>query len=210
MKFVEMKNRINGRRKLAVDLDGVLAEYFQGLVKYYNGRFGTKFSEDDVFTLDLCDVFGVPKGEEREVIMDFFKTNDFRNIPVVVGSREAINILSEEHELVIVTARPKSTYDDTWTWLDRNYPGKFNGVHFASHHFPGNGTKKNKSDFCLEHGYGILIDDYHGHVNECAEKGITSFLMTRPWNWETLHQKVIRVRNWQDAVEKINIARLSK
>ena len=131
----KMNNRINGRRKLAVDLDGVLAEFFQGLVKYYNGRFGTKFSEDDVFTLDLWDVFGVPKGEDKKVIMDFFKTDDFRNIPVVAGSREAINTLSKKHELGIITARPKSTYDDTLMWLDRNYPGKFKWVHFSNHYF---------------------------------------------------------------------------
>ena len=205
-----MNAKINGRRKLAVDLDGVLADFFESITKYYNRRFGTNFLTDDIYTLRLWEVWGLREGEEKEIITDFFKTDLSKNIPVVDGSSESINSLSMGNDLAIVTARPISTYGDTFNWLDRNFRGKFQDIHFASHHFPGNGTKKNKSDFCLEYGYGILIDDYHGHVNECAEKGITSFLMTRPWNWETLHQKVIRVRNWQDAVEKINIARLSK
>ncbi|MBI2043676.1 hypothetical protein HYT25_04780 [Candidatus Pacearchaeota archaeon] len=196
-----MKMEFNGKKGVAVDVDGVLACLFENLLEYYNSRFGTKFTENDLYTLKLWEVWGLSEGEEKPIIIDFCKSPFFRDVSPVAGSQEAVHALSKKYNLAVLTARPVSTREKTISWLDRFYPGVFSDVHFTSHHFPENGTKVNKSDFCLEHGYGILIDDYHEHVNECAEKGIQTILLTQPWNWETLRPKVRRVRNWQEVLQ---------
>ncbi|MEK6842198.1 MAG: hypothetical protein AABX84_00120, partial [Nanoarchaeota archaeon] len=142
---------------------------------------------------------------EKQIIKDFCKSNFFRDIPVIIGSQEAIHTLSKKYNLAAVTARPNSTYNETCLWLNEHYPWAFSDIHFVSHHFPENGNKKNKSDVCLEHTYGIIIDDYHGHINECAEKGIQTILLNQPWNKrEKLHSGALRVRNWEDILQYLN------
>lgn len=194
----------NGKQGIAVDVDGTLAKLFKSLLEYYNLRFGTRFSEDDLDSLDLWKLWGLPKGGEKQIIKDFFKSPFFRDVSYVAGSQEAVHALSEKYNLSALTARPISTYNETISWLNENYPCVFSDVHFVSHHFPENGIKMNKSDVCLEHGFGILIDDYHEHINECSEKGIQTLLLTQPWNWETLHPKVRRARNWQEVLQYLS------
>ncbi|MEK6819865.1 MAG: hypothetical protein AABY03_01550 [Nanoarchaeota archaeon] len=190
--------------KIGLDIDGTLAKYFENFIKYYNERFGTVFSTEDIFTLHLWEIFGMQKGEEMPRIEDFSKTDYFRQISPYDGSQEAIATLAEKHNFGIITARSKFLETETRLWLQNHYGDIFqNGnIHFTSQHFPGNGEKQKKSEFCLEHNYDIMVEDYHGHVNECAEKGIQTLLITQPWNKkENLHSSVQRVENWGEILQ---------
>lgn len=190
---------------IAFDVDGTVAKYFEFFISYYNERFGTKLEVDDIHTLHLWEIFGMQKGEEMPIIEDFSKTDYFRRISSYDGSREAIEIFSKKHNLGIITARSKSWETETRRWLQENYGNIFHNrnVHFTSQHFPENGGSQKKSEFCLEHGYDAIVEDYPGHANDCAAAGIRTFLITRPWNWDNLHPKVTRVKNYGELVERI-------
>ncbi|MBI4116116.1 hypothetical protein HY449_00045 [Candidatus Pacearchaeota archaeon] len=197
-----MNSDLNGRTRIAVDLDGVEAEFAEPFLKFRNEKYGTNYTKADIFTYDFWSVFRVSREQSIKDVLDFYNSPEFEKIVPIPGSQEATSLLSKKYFIAALTARPDFTMDKTLSWLEKYFPNVFSEFHFTNH-FAGNGKSKNKSDFCLEYGYEILIDDYHGHANECARRGIDVFLMEQPWNWETLHPKVIRVRNWREIQERL-------
>ncbi len=192
----------NGKEKIAVDLDGVVAKFAEGLLEFRNERHGTNYRMDDIFSYDFWSVFRISREQSIKEVLDFYNSPEFERIAPIPNSQEAMSLLSEKYFIAALTARPDFTRDKTLNWLEKYFPNVFSEFHFTNH-FAGNGERKNKSDFCLEYGYETLIDDYHRHVNECAEKGIRTFLLTQPWNWETLRPEVVRVRNWREIQERL-------
>src|SRR3989344_2167417 len=140
-----MKLVRNIERGIAFDVDGTMAKYFENFIKYYNQRFGTIFSTEDIFTLHLWEIFRMQKGEEMPIIEDFSRTDYFRQIFPYEGSKEVIATLSErKYNVGVITARSKAWETETKSWLQNNYGDVFqNGnIHFTSHHFPENGGKQ--------------------------------------------------------------------
>ena len=110
---------------------------------------------------------------------------------------QAISELPKRFQLAVVTARPKEISKETIYNLERFFPNSFSEFHFANHKFPENGNQS-KSSFCVSNGYKFMIEDSADYARECAKSGISVLLLEQPWNWETLHPRVFRVRNWNE------------
>ena len=171
-------------------------------LKFRNKIYGTNYTKEDIFNYDFWTVFKTSREQSINDVLDFYNSPEFEGVGPIPDSQTAVSILSEKYFLAALTARPDFIRDKTLRWIDRYFPNSFSEIHFTNH-FAGNGAVKNKSDVCIKNGYGVLIDDYHGHANECARRGINVFLMEQPWNWETLHPRVVRVRNWQEVLQKL-------
>lgn len=189
------------QKKIAVDLDGVVMEFAETFLEFRNERYNSNYKKEDIFTYDFWNVFGVSREQSIKDVLDFYNSPKFEGIAPIPNSQETMSLLSEKYFIAALTARPDFTRDKTLNWLEKYFPNIFSEFHFTN--FAGNGKMKNKSDFCIQYGYETLIDDYHQHVNECAAKGIQTFLLTQPWNWETLHPKVVRVRNWNEIQQRL-------
>ena len=129
--------------------------------------------------------------------MDFYDSKYFKNLQPIPGSQEAISELSKRFQLAVVTARPKEISKETIYNLERFFPNSFSEFHFANHKFPENGNQS-KSSFCVSNEYKFMIEDSADYARECAKSGISVLLLEQPWNWETLHPRVFRVRNWNE------------
>ena len=197
-------NNNNGKRRIAVDLDGVLFDFLTPFCIFYNQRHGTNFTINDLTTYHFLRVFQKPEKEFRKDMNDFYQSALFRDLPLIRGAQRGIRQLSRTNFLGVVTSRPDHTSPITMVSLKNNFPLIFSEIHFTSQ-YGGNGHKEKKSEYCLEHGYEIIIEDVAEYANECAEKGIRVFLLTRPWNEkEPLHENVIRVGNWSELIRGMN------
>ncbi|MDP3992478.1 MAG: hypothetical protein U1B79_00580 [Candidatus Pacearchaeota archaeon] len=179
--------------RLAFDIDGVLSNFQPVFLNFHNQRYGTRFTIDELTSYEFWKVFHVPEKELQGEMVDFYQSPFFKKIVPLPGSKEAIKQLYRRNLLYVVTSRPDTIHDETVAWLGNHFPNIFSRVHFTSH-FGGNGSREKKSDFCLEQGYPIIIEDVAEYANECAERGITAFILTRPWNREEkLHPGVTRI-----------------
>lgn len=199
-KIVYGKEETNGKPKIAFDIDGVLANLIPTFLMYCNERFRTKLKEEDVFTHDFCSLFGIRKEEESEMLYYFYKSRYFNEIFPMPNSQEVVCDLSEKCELGVITARPLLMENETISWVGRYFPNVFSRINFAER----NSTNGNsKADVCIANNYRILVEDEPRFANQCARQGIDVFLINHPWNWETLHPKVTRVRNWQEVLQQL-------
>ncbi len=188
-------------RRIAIDIDGVLADFQNPFLNFYNQRHGTRFTIEDMLSYEFWEVLQIGKEELAKEMIDFYGSPNFRKIPLIGGAKEAIAKLRRRNLLYSVTSRPDFIRDETITLLGEHFPGAFLQVHFTNQ-YGGNGSKEKKSDFCLKYGYEIIIEDVAGYANECAEKGITAFILTRPWNkGKMLHPEVNRVQNWEEILQ---------
>jgi 5'(3')-deoxyribonucleotidase len=194
-------NNIQHQRRIAVDIDGVLADYHSPFVRFYNARNRTNFNVDDLLGYDFWRAFKTSEEESERAIRDFFFSEGFEGINPIKDSQNSTWLLSQKNTLAIITARPDYVKERTLKWTDRYFPRIFSDVHFTSQ-FGGNGSRKKKYDFCLDYNYELIIEDVAEYANDCAEKGVKSFLMNRPWNRNfSLHPLVQRVNDWSEILQ---------
>ena len=192
------------KNKIAVDIDDVLANFQIHFLEFYNKRNGTNFKLKDMFSYDYEKVFKTSKEESREQLNAFYNSQDFSKITPIEGAKESIFELGKKNNLYVITSRPDSTSKETVRWLNEHFPNIFLKVHFINQH-QENIPKKSKSEICLKNGYSIIIEDAPKYANECAEKNINVFLLTRPWNLkEKMNPNIKRVKNWQEVLKNLS------
>lgn len=190
-------------RKIAVDIDGVLANSHEPFMGFYNERNGTNFNVGGICSYDFWRTFGISEEESAREIADFYFSENFKELSPVEDSQRVTKLLSQKNVLAIITARPDFIRERTLKWINSYFPNVFSNAHFTSQ-FWGNSSKEKKSGLCLENGYEVIIEDSAEYANECAEQGINALLLDKPWNRKNLlHPKVQRVSNWMGVLEHI-------
>ena len=199
-----MEIAINGKnRKIAFDIDGILINFHNPLVIFYNKKHGTSFKVEDITTYDFSRAFQTTEEQFRRDMNEFYSSPLFRSLPLIKGARRAVRQLSQNNFLGVITSRPDFIYEETLISLRKHFPETFSGVYFTNH-YGGNGPRKNKSDFCLEHGYEVIVEDVLEYASECADKGINALLLDKPWNQNgSLHPRVQRVFSWAEILEHL-------
>lgn len=140
---------------------------------------------------------------------EYFKTDYFRDIPVVPGAKEGVAALKAKgFRLVIVTSRQLVIKEATHKWLQLNFPeGTFDEVAFGNH-WGKNGTKTSKLDLCKDLGASILVDDTYNYIKEVSEAGLHGILFnldnSYPWNkTDELPRGATRASDWNSVVEQV-------
>jgi uncharacterized HAD superfamily protein len=115
--------------------------------------------------------------------------------------------LARSYNLVVVTSRRSLIRPETDRWLERYFPGIFQGIHYAgiydSDDHIHNKLKQTKAELCRELGVDYLIDDQLKHCVAAAEIGI-KVLLFGDYNWnkaDQLPDGIVRVKDW-DEVER--------
>ncbi len=106
--------------RLAIDLDGVVANFNEGWIRFYNRQFGTSL---EVSQVDAWDV--IPKlthfahmGEFWDWAEDLDGVSLFRHLDTFPDALPALEkLVSWGHEIVIVTSKPDFAIGDTYAWI---------------------------------------------------------------------------------------------
>lgn len=188
---------------IGVDLDDVLFNLCDSLQDWHNERFDTNFKKKDINTYFVEEVWGCTQDDVRVMIAEFYNhESHFQTLPMA-GAIEAIERLSKEHTLFVVTARPKKFEESTLKWINKHFPNMFQEVCFSDN--PTHDlSKQKKSDICKQLGIEVFIDDAIHNAEDIADAGIPVLLLDMPWNRTEVEHPITRVHSWEEIVEKLS------
>lgn len=188
---------------IGVDLDDVLLDFTEHLLRFVNTRYGTRHQRKDSFNFNLEKVWNEPKEIVDQKILEFYRSSEHVQampFPDAIGGICALKAAG--HELHLITSKPDSLKDVTEKWLDTHFPRSFTGVHFMNE-FHGTGKKRTKAEVCKLLGVELFIDDALHNARNIAAVGIPVLLLDAPWNQEEVIPPITRVKSWEEIVEKV-------
>src|SRR3989344_6967982 len=195
------------RKKIAVDIDDVLAANAENFVRLSNKRWGTNLKPDD-YTEHWAELWKVDfdeLGKRTEVMIQeqvFLKHRFFDE------AKPVLKKLSRNYTLYVVSSRSNRIQKDTIDWINKEDGGIFSGIHFAPmwdrtdlHTLER--LKGTKNDVIKQIGADYLIDDQPKHCIAAAEAGIKTVLFGNyGWNRDVkLRKDMARAKNWQEVLE---------
>lgn len=194
---------------LVSDIDGVLAELYVNLNKFYNRVYETNFKIRDYVHYDLETVWSMDKKRAVEIVIDFYHSSDFNEIEPMEFSQEAIKYLSERYNIIVITSRPEFMRRKTEEWMYKYYPDI--GEIFFTECYDKKSTEMSKLNICLRKNAKFIVDDHPLIIQECAEHGLVSFLFGRGNDLIIKGKKlertngIISVNNWKEVLDHLNI-----
>ncbi len=184
--------------RIAVDVDGVLANQIFGLLPVIEKEYGEKLKYEDI--VNWRQPIG-NTGIDKIIVNEQKNRRYVLNMPMHEGAKEAIDKLSDKYYIDISTARSNSI--DNWTkeWLERN------GIKYDKY-FHSKEEEKHNADV----NFDILIDDYIGNIKRYLEKHDgKAILFSQPWNNNRSGlEEYIKsgrlsvVENWKEVVESVD------
>ena len=109
--------------RLGIDLDGVMANFTQGWMNFYNREFGTEFVVEDSRNWgDLVDLTHFKDMDEFwEWASDLDGHSVFWHLEPFPGAVEAVRSLVDAgHHIIVLTTKPAFAVDDTYHWIERH------------------------------------------------------------------------------------------
>jgi 5'(3')-deoxyribonucleotidase len=153
--------------KIAVDIDGVLADQVSAVLERIEREYGQKYQKTDVnrahWTFQGIDIW--------TEISRLLKDPEYvLSIPVIDGARSALQKISRK-DLCVVTARRPETAIATKQWLSRHFPC------LREYYYAKVGNKH-----CVPSN--ILIDDFDLNIVEFVKSnpGKRAILFEQPWS----------------------------
>lgn len=193
-------NRGVSRRgmRIGLDVDEVLAEFLRGMLPWLEEHYGLDYSWYDMHTYEFYKAWHIPYGEAREYIEAYLESDTFESLDAVPGSREGVASLAENHSLVIITSRPRSTREETVDWLHSVYGDVFDEVLVTNGH--GEGESRSKASYVSEYNVDVHVDDNPSYCeNIVSETQARAVLCSKPWNVDKeVDRRVARVDSWDD------------
>ncbi|SFE72476.1 5'(3')-deoxyribonucleotidase [Chitinophaga sp. CF118] len=165
--------------RIAIDMDGVMADTTQQFIDYYAKKYGVEVNRE---TLNgQPEASGFP--HDKEIIRSFlFEPGFFRTKVVIKDSQEIIKALCEKHEVFIVSAAIEfpTSLNEKLEWLEEHYPF----ISWQNIVFCGSKT-------IVQADY--MIDD---HVKNLQHFKGEAIMFTAPHNINVTGYK--RVDTWQE------------
>lgn len=180
--------------KIAVDIDGVLADQIAAVLKEIEMEYGLSYSKSDV---DRAHWTFQGRGVWEEIGRLLGDPDYVMQVPLIDGSQKAIKQLAH-HDVFVVTARKPHTEKATRRWLNAHFPS-LKGYYWAR-----TGTKHNiPSD--------VLIDDLDINIVEFVKSDPNrhGILFQHPWSLndmdiEDYDSQVTYCPEWKSVVEAVD------
>ncbi len=176
--------------KIALDVDGVLADVIQSWL-LYNNKIRSTINKSEISEWDFWKNHNIQKFDFYNELSLCWKS--WKDIPPTEGNiSNATKRLSELGTVDIVTAREESTHDYVKNWL------KFHNIAFKNYVGVMEGVEKAKLD------YDIFIDDSPINAHSMINEGKSVILYTQPWNTNFGDNRAVRIQKLENAISIIN------
>lgn len=179
---------------IGVDMDEVLCESIESVLKHYNYIInGVTISKDDITNYHWREMseFGITMMQAVELFDNVLLTDHHDFVEPVWWAYDNLFTLKQQwHQLIIITARRDLLQDNTHRWISTHYPDLFDEIYFAWHF---TNKHREKSDICHELWVQIMIEDNPHYTRELVQWWIPTILLDKPWNrwqiswWDSLH-----------------------
>jgi 5'(3')-deoxyribonucleotidase len=175
-------------KRVAIDVDGVLADIHSPLIDLINTKYGAKLTYEDIVEYDAEVI--TPKGKiciHKEIHSVFGESSFWREAPPLEGIECVHELPAFGLSPFIVTSRPLSIFPETKAWLEDQ------GINWPLFPRPVIETFVN----CIF----LQIDDFPKNIIFQPHKCI---LMSQPWNKdydEPNDAFFHRTGSWEDVIE---------
>jgi 5'(3')-deoxyribonucleotidase len=107
--------------RIAIDMDGVMADTTQQFINYYAKKYGVTVDKD---TLNGKSETGGYPHDEATIRSLLYEPDFFRTKPVIKDSQEVIRALQDKYEVFIVSAAIEfpTSLNEKLLWLEEHYP----------------------------------------------------------------------------------------
>jgi 5'-nucleotidase len=168
-------------KRIAVDMDGVLADAYSGFIREHEEEFAEKLNLKDLVGKAEFEAF--PNGKEYCLRSGFFK-----DLPVIEKSQEVLAKLHQKYQVFIVSAAAEFPLSlvDKQAWLTQYFPF----VGWKQMVFCGS-KEIIKAD--------IMIDDHFKNLDTFVGQ---TMLFTQPHNQLASPGRHQRVNSWAE-IEKL-------
>lgn len=182
--------------KIGVDIDGVISNFVKNFKIIVKEQYNIDLKERDIHVHDLYLVLGISKNEAHNLILKCLT----QDLELIDGAKAGMIQLCKEHEIFILTARPKELNGLTEKWLIKNNIP----YHKLLHLDEGN---KHKADLNLD----IIIEDNLSDALNYIDKTKMVLVYDHPWN-KTLNVKglIKRVYSWNEINKVIRKAQINQ
>ncbi len=173
--------------RIALDLDGVLADATGSWLRLFNQRFRVTLRRSQINEWDFWKRLNLKQKDFEDIFAEaWHRWQNIReteeNLP------EKVDKLRSLGELDIVTGRSRDTIKYAAEWLSNKR------INFGKIVLVGTYAPKAHLD------YDVFIDDSPRHANEAAECGKIGLLYSQPWNKDVSEKdNLIRIQNLNDA-----------
>ncbi len=176
--------------KIALDVDGVLADVIKSWLNYSN-TIRPKISKNDITDWDFWKKFEINRYDFYSELSSCWK--NWNSIPTTEENLSSITKnLSNIGQVDIVTARERSTDSFVKNWLNHHDISYDNYVSVID------GPMKADLD------YDVFIDDSPLNASNFLKHNKNVILYSQPWNRNVSDNRIHRISNLSEAVEKIN------
>jgi 5'(3')-deoxyribonucleotidase len=179
--------------KIAVDIDGVLADQVGAVLRVIEKEYGLKYLKSDVnrahWTFSGREIWA----EIARLLADPEYT---LGVPLIEGSQKGVEQLAD-HDVCVVTARRPNSEVATKQWLSTHFP------YLTKYFYARTGTKHNiPSD--------VLIDDLDMNIVEFvkSDPNRCGILFVHPWSInsvgiENYSNQVYYCHEWRSVVRAV-------
>ena len=188
---------------IAIDIDEVVADGTRSLCEQLNELNDSSISHSDVhsersgydsFYERAFSRLGLSLGMSH-LVSDM--TADQSHMPLKQGALDALSKLSENYQLVALTARDLSWKEATLAWVSESLPGLFAQVIFSNEHAAGH----EKMDIAQAEGVTHLLDDRVEYLTSGDSSGVTPILFG-DYGWHVdVPADLERCLGWGDVLE---------
>lgn len=187
---------------IGVDLDGVIADFTNKFLEFYNLKTDSKMNFNDWKFYNFWELMNITREDAVELINNFYDSRLFDEINLINGAKKSIEELSKENELCIITSRPINFKLKTEAFLNKNFSEIAFNVFYSDDFNIGQGISK--ASICERKNIEIFIEDNVKYALSCSQKGVITFLFDKPWNQNYSNfNGLIRVKSWHEILEKI-------
>ncbi|MEM3085395.1 MAG: hypothetical protein QXU32_13345 [Nitrososphaerales archaeon] len=177
--------------KIALDLDGVLADIVLVWINQYNRKHNASINKETIESWDFWKDLGVGKYEFYYQLSNCWSR--WKEVPPMENDIDnAVNKLHALGTVDIVTARDQESTNYVLEWLEHNK------IIYNEYVVVQDGREKANLD------YDMFIDDSPHNAIRLASRSKNVLLYDQPWNKLVKDPTIVRIKKLVEAVEIIS------
>ena len=177
--------------KIALDVDGVLADVIMSWLNYSNS-IRPEIAKHQITSWEFWNEFEIDRYDFYTELSSCWK--NWMTIPTTEKNLSSITkSLTDIGQVDIVTARERSTDSFVKSWLDHH------NIEYDNYVSVIDGPMKADLD------YDVFIDDSPLNAEQFLKNNKKVILYSQPWNQHVSENKIPRVSHLSEAIEKIKL-----
>jgi uncharacterized HAD superfamily protein len=189
--------------KIALDLDDTLINFAEQMIHFHNHVYGTNYKFHEFHSFLFHEVWGGDAKTNKAEVEAYYKSDHFKNITPIAGALDAVEKLSRDNVLFIITSRRNNVSSITKDQVSRFFPDKFQQIYCTGQYDPDD-KPITKAEICDSLNIDILIEDSADNANSCVKNGRRIYMFNRPWNINRIIlPEVKRVDSWTEVLDDI-------